>query len=184
MNKLIVVLAVLMFLWIMSATVSPIKPHRLEKYLACDVNNISSWESTGGDLKVTSFKSSDASSNHIEFVYQHPPALPGQPEFWCKFHIPEMVLYKAITLNVIYKLNQPSFFEVGMRRVGMGPAWEPHEVDSNNTNKLITSTWLLNNPEQSKFNWLSGPYEEVMFRVSQFDPNKELILNIYQVYLE
>lgn len=184
LGKLTTVLAVLIFLWIMSATVSPIKPHRLEKFLTCDVNNISSWGSTGGDLAINSFKSSSTSSNHIEFVYQHPPALPGQPEFWCKFHIPEMILYKAITINVTYKLNQPSFFEVGMRRVGMGPAWQPVKVDSSNTNKVITSTWLLNDPGQPKFNWLSGAYKEVTFRVSKFDPNKELILNIYQVFLE
>lgn len=184
LGKLIAVFAVLIFLWIMSVTVYPIKPHRLEKFLVCDVNNISSWGYSNGDLTINSFKSSLTSSNHIEFVYQHPPTLPGQPEFWCKFHIPELVLYKAITLNITYKLNQSSFIDVGIRRVGMGPAWQPIEVNSNNTNKVITSTWLLNDPQQPKLNWLSGPYEEVTFRVSKFDPNKELILNIYQVYFE
>lgn len=190
-GKLIVVFAVTVFLWIMSATVSPIKPHRLEKYklenlLACNVDNVNSWASTGGDLTIKSLQSSLTLSNRTDFIYQDPSTQLGHLEFRCKFNMPEMVLYKALTLNMTYKLNQPALFEVGIRRVGigMGPAWKPVEVDSNNTNKVITSTWLLHDPEQPKFNWLSGPYEEVAFRVSKFDPNKELILSIYQVYLE
>ncbi len=164
LGKLITVFAVLVFLWIMSATVSPIKPHRLEKYSVCYVTPPS----------------------HIEFVYKHPPIQLEQPEFvnLCKFTIPEIALYKALTLNVTYKLSQPGFFEVGMHRAGMGPSWKPVEVDSSNTNKLITSTWLLNEADLPKINWLSGSYEEVVLRVSKFDPNKELILSIYEVYLE
>lgn len=184
-EKIMAIFAVLLFLWVMSVTVSPIKPNRIKRVPVCDINNISSWGNIGGDLKITSFKSSAVDTNRTEFVYQHPPTQPGQPELWCKFPIPEMVLYKALTLNVTYKLNQPASFEIGMRRVGMGPeSWKPVEIDSNNTNKLITSTWLLNEPARLKLNWLSGPYEEVVFRISKFDPNKELILNIYQVYLE
>lgn len=185
LGKFIIIIAVLLFVWMMSVTVSPIKPNRIKKFPVCDVNNISSWGNSGGDLTVTSFKSSLTSSNHIEFIYQHPPIQPGQAEFWCKSHIPEMVLYKAITLNVTYKLNQSASFEIGMRRVGMGPeSWEPVDINSGNTNKLITSAWLLNEPARLKLTWLSGPYEEVVFRIRKFDPDKELILSIYQVFLE
>lgn len=185
LGKFITIFTVIVFLWVMSVTVSPIKPNRIKKFPVCDVNNISSWGNIGGDPEITSFKSSEADTNHTEFVYRHPPTQPGQPELWCKFPIPEIVLYKALTLNVAYKLNQPASFEVGMRRVGMGPeSWKPVEIDSNNTNKLITSTWLLNEPARLRLTWLSGPYEEVVFRVSKFNPNKELILSIYQVYFE
>lgn len=163
-GKLIVVFTVLIFLWIMSATVSPIKPHRLERYPLCYISPPS----------------------HINFVYKHPTTYFDQPEFinFCKFHIPEIILYKALTINVTYKLSQPAFFEIGMRRAGMGPMFMPLEIDSGKTNTIITSTWILNEADLPKFNWLSGPYEEVTFRVSKFDPNKELILSIYQVYLE
>lgn len=191
-GKLIVVFAVLIFLWVMSVTVSPIKPHRLEKYKlenlnACNVDNVNSWVSKGGDLTIKSFQSSLTFSNHTDFIYQDPSTQLGQLEFRCNFNMPEMVLYKALTLNVTYKLNQPALFGVGILLrvgIGMGPIWQPVEIDSNHTNKVITSTWLLNDPQQLKFNWLSGPYKEVTFRVSKFDPNKELILSIYQVYLE
>lgn len=163
-GKLIVVFAVLMFLWIMSSTVSPIKPHRLEKYPLCYISPPS----------------------HINFVYKHPTIYFDQPEFinFCKFHIPEIILYKALTLNVTYKLSQPGFFGIGIHREGMGPSWKPVEVNSSNTNKIIASTWLLNETDLPKLNWLSGSYEEVVFQVSKFDSNKELILSVYEVYLE
>lgn len=163
-GKFITVFAVLAFLWIMLATVSPIRPHRLEKHPICYITPPS----------------------YINFVYKHPPTQPEQPEFvnFCKFTIPEMALYKALTLNVTYKLSQPGLFEIGMHRAGMGPSWKPVEVTSSNANKLITSTWLLNEADLPKLNWLSGSYEEVIFQVSKFDPNKELILSIYEVYLE
>lgn len=191
MNKLLVVFFVLMFLWIMSVTVSPIKPHRLEKYkleqfLVCNINNINPWRSTDGNLTIKSLKDSVTLSNQKSFIYQDSSAQLGQLEFRCRFNIPEKILYKALTLNATYQLNQPAFIEVGLHRdsIGMGPQWEPIAVGSNNTNKVITSTWLLNNPQQLKFTWLSGSYDEVIFRVSKFDPNKELILNISEIYLE
>lgn len=163
-GKLIIIFAVLIFLWIMSATTLPIKPHRLGRYPICYITPPS----------------------HIEFVYQHPTTTFEQPEFVnpCRFTIPEMVLYKAMTISVTYKLNQPAFFEIGMHRSGMGPMFVPVKINANDTNKLITSTWVLNETDLPKINWLSGPYEEVFFRVSKFDPNKELILSIYEAYLE
>lgn len=162
-GKLVIIFAVLILLWIMSATISPIKPHRLGKYPICNITPPS----------------------HIEFVYQHPATAFEQPEFvnFCKYNISQMTLYKALTLNVTYKLNQPASFEVSLHRAGWGPMFVPVKINPNDTNKLITSTWLLNEADLPKLNWLSGSYEQVIFRVSQFDPNKELILSIYEVYL-
>lgn len=182
LGKLIFIIFILLFLWEMLATTSPIKPHRAERYSACDINNISSWETTGGNLIINSHKSAlEPSTNYIEFINKKPR---HQPSFWCQFPIPETILYKAITLNVTYKLNQPAYFDVGIRRVGMGPGWKPVKIDEDNVNKIITSTWLLNDPDQRKLNWLSGSYEGVTFGISKFDPDKELILSVYQVYFE
>lgn len=186
--KLLVIFSVLVFLWIMSATASPIKPHRLEKYgiknLSCHADNISSWKGIDDGLTIKTLRSSLSLLNYSDLAYQGTPANPGEFEFWCKFDMPEMILYKALTLNITYKINQPTSFELGLHHAGMGPTWAPISIDSTQTNKLITSTWILDEADLPKINWLSGPYEEITFRISKFDPNKELILSIYEVYLE
>ena|SRR3989344_8228417 len=183
--KLLAIVFIFLFLWMMFVTTSPIRPNRVEHFSACDVTNSSSWDASDGDLIINSTKSLlETSKNHIEFDYKHPPRYEGQPILFCKFPIPEMILYRAITLSVTYKLNQPAFFDIGIRRFGQGPGWKPVKVEGDQVNKIITSTWLLHIPEQPKLNWLSGSYDGVTFGVTKYDKSKELILTIYQVYLE
>lgn len=182
-GKIIAIFAVLAFLWLMAVTASPIRPRRIEKFTACDVGSISSWEAgKTADRVIQSYQSSrETSANRIEFIYPTPPR---QPEFWCRFPIPEMILYRAITLNATYQLNQSAYLGIGLRRVGQGPGLQQVQVDEGSINKPVTSTWLLNRFDEPKLNWLSGPYEGVTFRISGFDPGKELKLTIYQVYFE
>lgn len=162
-GKIIIVFTVIIFLWMMSATASPIKPNRIEKYPICYISPPS----------------------HIDFVYQPSPAHFEQPEFvnFCRFNIPQIKLYQALTLNVTYKISQPASFTVSMHRAGMGPMFAPVKINTSDINKLITNTWMLNEADLPKSNWLSGSYEDVIFQVSEFDPNKEFILSIYDVYL-
>lgn len=163
-GKLIIIFSVLLFLWMMSAAAFPISPKRLQKYSLCNI----------------------PPSSHVELVYRPSSARSeqGTNDFLCKFDIPEMMLYKALTLNVTYEFNQPAFFEVTIRRSGMGPIFKPVQIAPNQINKPITSSWLLDDTDPpNKLNWLSGPYEEVFFKISNFDPSKELIFKMYEVYL-
>lgn len=170
----------------MFVTVNPLKPKRLTGHFQiCDISNISSWDAIQEKIQQVSIAGilPGATGNYIEFTYEN---LSDNSFILCKFNIPEIVLYKASTINVVYKLNQPAQLAIGIHRVGQGPFWEPVIINSDSVNKKITSTWTIDKDQgnEPKLNWLSGPYEEVIFRVSESDRAKPLVLTIYEVYLE
>ncbi len=184
--KIFILILTLAFLWIMIVTINSIKPKRIaNRFQICDINNISSWGAIQGEIKkITSIKTPPGKpEDHIELIFNNPA---HDPYFSCKYLIPETILFRALTINVRYKVNQTAQIHIGMHRVGQGPGWESILVDKESVDKIITGTWSIDKPtdNEPKLNWLSGPYEEVTFGISNFDRLKPLILTIYEVYLE
>lgn len=170
----------------MLITINPIKPKPLASHFqACDIVNLSSWQSIHGEIKqITGFKTFESNpTEYLELIYENPK---DNPYFFCKTYIPQKILYKALKINLRYKINQPAKIEIGLHRVGQGPAWKPISIEEESIDKVITSTWLIdeNLSREPKLNWLSGPYERITFAVTEFDRAKPLILIVYEVYLE
>lgn len=185
-GKILIVIFTLTFLWITLVTIRPIKPNRLKSHFqACDINNISSWGSIQGEIKqITSLKTPPGKpEDYIEFSYDNSP---HNPYFSCKSYIPTTVLYKATTINLRYKLNQPTVINIGIHRVGQGPGWKPVPIGIESVDKEITTSWPIDSSTdgEPRLNWLSGPYEEVTFGITDFNRAKPLVITIYEVYFE
>lgn len=184
-KKLLTIILTLIFLWTMFITTNPIKPNRLgTKYPICDVN-ISTWESVQNkaDSITSNYKSPlNPTENFIRIVYKN---LQDMPNIECKSNIPVDILYKAVTINITYEINQPVQLMLGIHRIGQGPLWGPVIVKPEDVNKPVTNTWLLDKTtEDLKFNWLSGAYEGASISLQKYDPSKPLVITIYSIYLE
>lgn len=180
----VIVLSVFVFLWVMFITTSPIVPHRLPRpFSICDLNNLSSWHSIEGSVEsIYNFRSFNNLPDHpVTITY-----LPSQSKslIICKRNIPDDILYQAVSINITYKTNQPIELGLGIYKSAGGPIWKTTKINDDSVEKKITSTWLLDNNEEHKLNWLSGSYEGAILNVIVPQSDKNLTLTIYDIFLE
>ncbi len=185
-GRISAVTCTLIFIWIMLIAINPIKPQKITNHFQiCDINNISTWGATQEKIiKVNTLGILPGDpGDFIEFTFEN---LSDNSFFSCRFNIPEITLYNASTINIVYRLDQPAKLGIGILRAGQGPFWGPITIPSDSVNKVITSSWPVaqSTGNEPKLNWLSGPYEEITIQVTESDRTKPLVLTIYEVYLE
>lgn len=198
----IILLSIPLFLWIHLKTISPILPASLkEKYQLCKIdalreptllNEFNDWIFTrwypnrvSVDYDISVLKT------YVEFTFNTLPNLIHKPIIQCRNKIPVDILYKAHTLKALIQINQPIDMTMTFYRVGQGPSWDPIKIKPDQVNSVI----LLNQPldlvqnylgdrGNPKLSWLSGDYDSTVFIFDKYDPSKELIFRVYEVYLE
>lgn len=183
-KNIFAVCLIFIFLWMLIVTASPIKIGGLrEKYNICDINNVVSWIPTQAKLSYIKSEKLLGSNSYIELMY---PAQPERPLIICKRHIPVLYVYQAKTINVKIKLNQSGEFHVGLATGGIGPSWSAL-VKPEDVNKEILLTWSLDREQSSKslkLNWLPGDFSGGGIFVEKTDHNKDLVITIYEMYLQ
>lgn len=184
-GKILIVSLNLIFIWIMFRSTSPIQPPRLEKrYHICDVGNSSLWIlAQAQPSSVQSKKFPFLKETFIEFIYQNQF---DRPLVVCKGFISDYDLYRAKTLNAKIKINQSAEFNIGLATISLGPTWS-RKIKHEEVDTPINMSWFLEGEElskTSKLNWLSGNFYGSGFYVEKFDKNKDLIITIYEIYLE
>lgn len=183
-KKILSIILIILFLWIMFITNNPIQPQKLStKYPLCNMHDISSWE-TSPYTEEAAIKipiDNGLYTNYIKLIVNDPQ---NNITAVCKTNIPETVLYKARTINFSYKVNQSSNLTFTIFKKGMGPRFKTETILPENTNKKVTSTWLIEESVDPKTNWLSGPYDSAVISFEPFDHLKPLILSVYEIYLQ
>ncbi len=183
-KNIIFIFLIFVFLWIMFITTTPVIPNRLpKKFPLCDVMTADWQDAENQAYSVfADFRSiSDPVSNSVTFIYKNPSA---RHDINCKSTIPDTTLYHALSFNIVFEINQEAEIGFGIHRVGQGPTWNPPIiVKSTDINKPITVSLLFTKTDIPKFNWLSGDYEKVGITITKFDPAKELIFTVHEIYL-
>lgn len=178
-SKIVAISFTLIFLWMLFVTASPIKLLGLDKkYSICEISSKDTWSSI--QAKLAGIK---GDYSYIQFIY---PKQDQRPLFQCKKYIPSITIYRAKTINAVVKLNQPVEFNIGLCTGGMGPTWKalikPEEI-----NKPVRLSWSLDREQSTKtlkFNWLPENFTGGGVYIEKADPNKDLIITIYEMYLE
>ncbi len=185
-GKILVFLVTIIFLWILIIPLNPVKIGELkEKYNICNTNNLDSWSAIQAriqSIKTVKFFNSPEIPP-IELTYFNTKE---RPLIQCLNVIPAYTLYKARTLNVKVKINQPAEFGISLRRVNIGPGWKKR-ITPNEINKPLELTWPLERDGSGivlKLNWLSGDFDGAVISLDQFDHTQPLIVTIYEMYLK
>jgi len=121
--------------------------------------------------------------SYIEFLY---PKQNERPLFLCKKDIPSVIVYKAKTINAKIKINQPAEFNIGLATGGIGPTWRTF-IKPEDVNKPVNLFWSLEREQSGntlKLNWLPENFTGGGIYVEKGDPNKDLIITLYEIYLE
>lgn len=176
----------LMLLWMLFTTTSPIKLTGLDKkYDVCEIGNINSWLPV--QAKLSSIKSEQfiqiKQDSYIEFFY---PKQNERPLFLCKKNISSQIVYRAKTINAKIKINQPAEFNLGLSTEGIGPTWRTL-IKPEDINKPVSLSWSLDREQSGntlKLNWLPENFTGGGIYVEKSDPNKDLVITLYEIYLE
>lgn len=103
----------------------------------------------------------------------------------CKSFIPAEVVYKARIINARIKINQPAEFNLGLATGGIGPAWKA-SIKEEDVNKPVNLSWSLEREQSNntlKLNWLPKYFTGGGIFVEKTDPDKDLIITIFELYL-
>lgn len=186
MRILFVIFLTSIFIWMLVVTAFPIKLKGLdEKFHICEIGNIDSWLPI--QAKPSSIKGGDFLRNkedmYIEFLY---PKQDQRPLFQCKKNFSGGIVYRAKTINAKLKINQPAEFNLGLTTGGIGPTWRTF-IKPEDVNKPISLSWSLDREQSGntlKFNWFPENFTGGGIYIENYDPNKDLIITLYEIYLE
>ncbi len=186
MKKLINILTTLAILLLnitLIAMAINLPPSNLKNtVMICDTKNLGSWSADQAQPRY--FKSITTQDNKIAFEanYINTDKI---ITFSCKTKISVNNLYEAKQLQVKILTSQKVDFLISLSRNGIGgpsPATYTIKPDKNGEPNIINMN--LDSKDRPKINWLTGDYNSVQFRFTNFDTSKELNVKIYDAYIQ